>query len=409
MFPRSLTARLSLGIAAIGSCGAATLAALHPAAAASVIAAVNTLVSCATATACVTGANTDTKPGGGAGVYGSSTEGDGVYGSSTDGAGVYATSKNSLAIAGVSTNLAGVLGDSYGAAANTMGVYGQSPAIGVGGKSMNANGLGVVGWTTGGTGVQGEASGNGVGAYGGSANGVGVWATSGYGTGLNAISSTGIGVRAHTYGGGFSVVGTSDNGLGNGADFEGGRFGIIGRANPSGYPLVLTDSSYHNVFYVSGTGDVYLHGQLQSFARTASGLSVSSYTPKSAQPTVEDTGSAQLIGGVATVTLDPTFAATVDTSTTYRVFLTPDGDTRGLFVAIKTPRGFIVRETQGGRSTLAFDYRIVATVQGQVGRRMAVQTAAAIPNAPIPPAAAEPRINAPSPPNLRVSAKPVSP
>jgi hypothetical protein len=126
---------------------------------------------------------------------------------------------------------------------------------------------------------------------------------------------------------------------------------------------------------------------LQPFSRIAGGSVISAYTPKSAQPTVEDVGNAQLVRGIATVTLDPTFAATVDTSTPYHVFLTPDGDTRGLFVAEKTPRGFIVRETQGGRSTLAFDYRIVATDRGQAGQRIKIVPAAALPNAPHAPAA----------------------
>ena len=35
-------------------------------------------------------------------------------------------------------------------------------------------------------------------------------------------------------------------------------------------------------------------------------------------------------------------------------------DTRGLYVSLKTPSGFEVREAQGGRSSLPFDYRIVA-------------------------------------------------
>ncbi len=36
--------------------------------------------------------------------------------------------------------------------------------------------------------------------------------------------------------------------------------------------------------------------------------------------------------------------------------------------------GFIVREIHGGRSTLAFDYRIVATAWGESGKRSAVMT-----------------------------------
>jgi hypothetical protein len=61
----------------------------------------------------------------------------------------------------------------------------------------------------------------------------------------------------------------------------------------------------------------------------------------------------------------------------YRVFLTPSGDTRGLFVAMRTVNGFIVRESQGGHATVSFDYRIVATALGQAGERMALTRAAA--------------------------------
>lgn len=52
--------------------------------------------------------------------------------------------------------------------------------------------------------------------------------------------------------------------------------------------------------------------------------------------------------------------------------MTANGDTHGLFVATKTLGGFIVRESQGGRSTVTFDYRIMATAAGQTGQRMAV-------------------------------------
>jgi hypothetical protein len=42
------------------------------------------------------------------------------------------------------------------------------------------------------------------------------------------------------------------------------------------------------------------------------------------------------------------------------VFLTPQGDCNGLYVAQKSSAGFEVRELRGGRSSLTFDYRIVA-------------------------------------------------
>jgi hypothetical protein len=60
-----------------------------------------------------------------------------------------------------------------------------------------------------------------------------------------------------------------------------------------------------------------------------------------------------LVSGVAVVRLDPTFAASIDPTMAYRVFVTPAGDTRGLFVATRGATGFVVRESQAGRSTVS--------------------------------------------------------
>jgi hypothetical protein len=84
----------------------------------------------------------------------------------------------------------------------------------------------------------------------------------------------------------------------------------------------------------------------------------------------EDFGSAQLVGGVAQVRLDPKFSLTVSAKAGYKVFLTPNGDCRGLYVAQKSTGGFQVRELSGGSSTVSFDYRIVAHRKGYENVRM---------------------------------------
>lgn len=66
-----------------------------------------------------------------------------------------------------------------------------------------------------------------------------------------------------------------------------------------------------------------------------------------------------MAGGRALVDLDPDYAAVVRTED-YHVFLTPEGDSRGLYVTNKRPSGFEVREQQGGTGTLTFSYRVVA-------------------------------------------------
>jgi len=84
------------------------------------------------------------------------------------------------------------------------------------------------------------------------------------------------------------------------------------------------------------------------------------YTPRESLPTVEDFGQVQLVAGRPYVRIDPTFADTIDQRTKYMVIITPEADSNGLYVTAKTPTSFEVHENRGGRSSLAFSYRIVA-------------------------------------------------
>jgi hypothetical protein len=58
------------------------------------------------------------------------------------------------------------------------------------------------------------------------------------------------------------------------------------------------------------------------------------------------------------------FAGTVSETADYHVILTPNADSRGLYVINKTLTSFVVRESGGGTSSLSFDYRIVAKRRG---------------------------------------------
>ncbi len=86
---------------------------------------------------------------------------------------------------------------------------------------------------------------------------------------------------------------------------------------------------------------------------------------------MEDFGEAQLVNGQAAVSLERTFASTIDRARSYLVFITPEGDSNGLYVASKTPNGFIVRESRSGHSTLGFQYRIVGHPFGDASTRLA--------------------------------------
>jgi hypothetical protein len=85
---------------------------------------------------------------------------------------------------------------------------------------------------------------------------------------------------------------------------------------------------------------------------------------------LEDAGSGQLVNGVAHVSLEPVFRQTVNTGVEYHVFLTPDGDCKGLYVSAKSSGGFDVHELGGGRSSIAFEYRIMAKRTGYESARL---------------------------------------
>ena len=104
------------------------------------------------------------------------------------------------------------------------------------------------------------------------------------------------------------------------------------------------------------------------------GRNVALYAVEAAENWFEDAGSGKLLNGGATVTLESTFAQTVNTGTEYHVFLTPEGDCEGLYVTNKTPTGFEVRELHGGHSNIAFDYRIMARRKGYENVRLADKT-----------------------------------
>jgi hypothetical protein len=104
--------------------------------------------------------------------------------------------------------------------------------------------------------------------------------------------------------------------------------------------------------------------------RTSTGQTVKTFSNQSAEATLEDFGRAELVNGVANVRLEPTLASAIDRSTNYLVMVTPEGDCRGLYVAQQNASGFTIRELQGGRSTISFNYRIVAKPYGVTMSRL---------------------------------------
>jgi hypothetical protein len=380
-----MTKRQAFGIAAGATGAAALILASHPAACAQALAITANVVTCATTSACIGGANTSSGPGisgtsakgvaitgsGTSGISGTGTSGYGISGKSTSGVGIEGVSSTGDGIKGNSTSSSGVYGESntgfgvWGVSSSSSGVYAQTSGAGASAvwgasNSTSSSAIGVYGRASNGTGVSGTST-NGDGIVGSSAYGDGAYVSSSLGNALVAQSTYGTAAAAYTSAGGEALYAEADN--------PNGATAIVGNS-PYGDPLELYGSGGNVVFYVDNSGNFYYAGTGYPFSAAQGGATVKSFTGTTTLPTVEDTGTGQLSAGTAAVMLDSAFAASIDTRTPYNVFITPDGDTRGLFVATKTARGFIVREAQGGSSSVSFDYRIVATARGATGQRM---------------------------------------
>jgi hypothetical protein len=157
-----------------------------------------------------------------------------------------------------------------------------------------------------------------------------------------------------------------------------GSFGELG-TNVGGNATGVYGTGTTNGVYgdsPSGSYGVYANGNMgASGTKTAvvplpDDRVVSLYAMESPENWFEDFGSGHLTDGAATIEIDPTFAQTVSLDAGYHVFLTPNGDCDVLYVTAKTATGFAVREAKGGKSNVAFDYRIVAKRKGLEGLRL---------------------------------------
>jgi len=268
------------------------------------------------------------------GVEGIGTSGDGVNGQSSMGYGVTGSSDSSYGVYAVSNTGNGI----YGSGAD--GVDGAGTFAGVSGSTSSNGGTGVLG-------DSGIASG-----------GYGVWGVtnSADGEGVVGVAPSSCvcsaGVTAGVYGQGYvGVVGQS----------------IIS----SNYPFDAVNDVGADVFFIDNAGNYHAHGSLIAFAKTRSGNVAQAYGATTTARTVEDTGNGTILNGAGAVRLDPAFADMMD-GAGYEVFITPEGDSRGLYVTSKTATSFVVRESQGGRSSIAFSYRVVAKLYGHSSERASV-------------------------------------
>jgi hypothetical protein len=289
--------------------------------------------------------------------------GDGIDASSTSAAALSTTnspigvnaSGGNYPIIGTEGLYEGVFGDSYtdvGFAAGIVGMeHGPTAAtIGVFGESDSGVGWGVYG--------QDQATMSNVGASWG--RGAGVWGdggsysdgSPGFGVGVSATADNDTAVWAYNYSPFPTIYATN--------------------IDPSGSPFFAQNTTNSSYCEVDPNGNLLCSGSKNAVVQIDGGARrVALAAIESPKNWFEDFGSAQLVDGVAVVTLEPDFAQTVNTETDYKVFPVPNGDCKGLYVTHKTATSFEVRELGGGTSRVTFDYRITALRRNYENIRLA--------------------------------------
>jgi len=301
---------------------------------------------------------------------GSATEG--VYGQTTGNVGVLGVSDVSRAVEGddfaASNGALAVFGDELGSSGSTIGVLGQtfSPtSIAVEGADFGGGGYGVFGYENRPDNLPANAAGvlgedvEGSSLAVGLDYGAGVWGDTGDSIGLGMLATADSGNA-------MAVFNNSTNST---------TMFITNFEESSGSAFILDISSFFGGFCnFLANGTLSCNGALTEVVPAEADKKVQVYSVQAPENWFEDFGSAQLAAGVARIQIENTFAQTVNVASDYHVFLTPKGDCKGLYVTNETASGFEVRELSGGRSSVAFDYRIVAHRKGYETLRLADAT-----------------------------------
>ena len=265
----------------------------------------------------------------------------------------------------------------WGSSDNNIGVYGASNSDGVEGDAQTS-GNGVYGLSSSGNGVYGDAQGGGAGVSGLSASGYGVSGQSTNGTGVYGSTQGGLyGVYGQAPGTAVFGQATSSAGIGGYFENNNGTYPALYATNLADGPLLtVLNNVSGDGFSVDASGDGIFSGYVEAKSfntdqPTRGGPHLEAFGSESTRAMIEDTGTARLEGGEGVVRFDSALASTIDAARGYQVFLTPNGETRGwLYVAAKYEGGFIVREGLRGRSSVYFDYRVVAHPYGASDARL---------------------------------------
>jgi len=260
-----------------------------------------------------------------------------------------------------------------------VGQAGSGPAEGVRGLGAGA-GSGVAGYGdpgSNGTGVFGQGQGPGavgvrgigsggpdvfpsspVGVYGqgGAGGAAGVWGAGGIGV-LAQGSDTGVVGEGATVG----VRGQGHTGVVAASSGQPGSIGLFASGNAANE---MAGEFLGTVFIL---GDLIVSGLKSAVVPLADGTHRRLYCVESPESWFEDVGFGALVNGRAEISLDPGFAATVQTGQ-YHVFLSEYDGSNGLYVTARSATGFEVRA--GGAVDASFSYRVMAKRKDIEGARL---------------------------------------
>ena len=299
------------------------------------------------------------------GVLGSATSGYGVEGTASIGIGVLATAATGTAL--FASNNSGTN------PAMSVTALGASDALDVSAGSLY------------GIKVSGGSSPNDA-LYSSSSNADGVY---GFTSGTTSAGVFGQSDQANDSGcnpqcnGSSGVIGVTDSDTDGFGDYEAGvlgnaYFAVLGYPANGGFSFIGTNIFGQSEISIDSAGNIITNGYITTLGATTTtvtptshGYYAQSYATQAMSRILEDENSAGIVNGAGMVHIDPAFTEAVGNGT-YQVFLTPKGDSNGLYVTEETPTSFVVRESHGGRSTIGFDYRIVAHPYGHAAERMAV-------------------------------------
>jgi hypothetical protein len=276
-------------------------------------------------------------------------------------------------------------------------VYGCGGYYGYGvyGLATTSSGYGVCGYSTG-TGCSGILAPayymlyRYIGVYGYNAQGYGAglygYSSGTYSYGVYGHSSSGYSYGVYGYAAGYpgcGVYGYAGSSAYAGVlGYAAAGWGVLGYGYPAGGYFLNTAGYYAYVAYLSY--GILSNGTKSCVIATSQG-DRAMYCPEAPEVLFEDVGSARLANGYCRVDLDPLMleGCTIDDEHPLRVFVTTKGPSDGVYVRTGDAY-FEVFENGSGRSSVALDWRIVASRKGFEDKRLEPVDVASATAAPAP-------------------------